>query len=96
MVDNSEDGAVALTFGECRNQVHCHHLEGKSLWGYWDFVEGDARPVCQRFILLAYRTPFDVIRDPLVHPWPPVRLRYFADGPISAWVSHLRGVMGRL
>ena len=96
MVDNGEDGVVAFTFGERRNQVHCHHLEGKGLRGYWDFVEGDVCLVCQRFILLAYCTPFDVIRDPLVHPWPPVRLRHLADGPISARVSHFRGVVGRL
>ena len=96
MINDGEDGIVAFAFGERRNQVHRHHLEGERFWGHWDFVEGDARPMCQSFILLAYRTPFDVIRNPLVHPWPPVGLCYLTDGPISARVSHLWGVMGCL
>ena len=96
MNDNGEDGVVALTFGERHNQVHCHHLEGKHFRRYWNFVEGDARPVCQGLILLAYRTPLDIICDPLVHPRPPVGLCYLTDGPVSARVSHLGGIVGCL
>ena len=95
MIHDGEDGVMAFAFGKRHNQVHCYHLEGKCLRGYWDLVEGDARLMCQSFILLAYRTPFDVICDPLIHTRPPVGLCYLADGPISARVSHFWGIMGR-
>ena len=96
MVDNSEDGIMTFAFGECRNQIHRYYLEGERFRGNWNFIERNACQVRQHFILLAHCTSFNVIRDPLIHSRPPVGLRHFADGPVSAWVSHLRGVMGCL
>jgi hypothetical protein len=82
-----EDGVVSLAGRELGDQVHCYDLERKCVGRCGDTVEGDLRSFCEILALLAFGTPFYVLRDPFVHVRPPEVSADDCDGGVSSRVS---------
>jgi hypothetical protein len=71
MVYDGEDCVVPVTWWELGDQVHRNYFEWDGCYWYWDsiFRCGFLREV---FVLLADRTPFDVLSNPGIHAYPVV------------------------
>src|SRR5712672_1066439 len=87
MVDDGEDRIVSIRFWESDNEVHSYLLERKGSRVCGDLVHRGTRAVSDDFVLLARRTPLDVLCDPGAHVWPPVHPLRLGDGFITSGVS---------
>ena len=93
MVNDGEDGVLPFVHREPRNEVHCYLLEGEGLFVSCYAEQGNLFPVSYDFVLLADCTSFDVVGDPLVHPWPSWSLSCSSYRFVSSWVSRSGVVM---
>ena len=87
MVYYREDCIIATAFGQLRDKVHCYYLEWEHVDWHWDFERRRSYGVQPYLILLTGGATFHVLGNPCLEGWPPERLFYFLDGPVSPWVS---------
>lgn len=76
MIYNRQDSVEPITKQKLGNQVQRYYLEGHRFWWDWDSIEGCLFGVRDWFILLAYRTAFNVFSNPASHACPIVGLGY--------------------
>src|SRR6266403_6375818 len=81
---------------EPRDEVHCDLLEGEGAFFGCNAVDGYFLFVSHDFILLAGRAAFDVVCDPLPHPFPRENLRSLSDCFVSSGVSRSRVIVNEV
>ena len=86
MVYYREDGIISVADWELGNQVHGYDLEGEGVGWCGDSIEGYSCSFGEVLVLLAFRAPFYVLCDPLVHVWPPKVSADGRDGGVSPLV----------
>ena len=93
-VHHHTDGIVSLGFRQLTNQVNADDLPrfGGNIMG----VERIVRALSDGFDPLALSTPFDVLPDVPVDPWPPVIASDQLTGLVPSRVSCHGGVMVEL
>jgi hypothetical protein len=86
LVDDGQDGIASLALWKLCDQVHGDHLKGEGCVVSRDVEQWCLPSVCEIFVLLTGRTPFDVVGYSVVHARPPEDRAHCLNGLVSSGV----------